>query len=87
MGSRLGTAGSPVTHCSSSPPSLGAGQPFSVTLDLLGGALGSWKKSEGERLYFLPAFFRCPQGPGGNPSIYLGNSWPNIQEGVGTLLH
>ena len=62
MGSRLGMAGSPVTHCSSSPPSLGAGQPFSVTLALLGGALGSWKKSEGERLYFLPAFFQMSPG-------------------------
>ena len=57
MGSRLVTAGSSATHCSSSPPSLGAGQPFSVILALLGGALGSWKKSEEEILYFLPVFF------------------------------
>lgn len=52
----LVTAGSSVTHCSSSPPSLGAGQPFSVILALLGGTLGSWKKSEGEILCFLPVF-------------------------------
>lgn len=49
------TAGSSATHCSSSPPSLGAGQPFSVILALLGGALGSWKKSGRDTV--LPACF------------------------------